>query len=613
MCELKSRVRVVPARRIDLWTEKRTRLTGILAICLAIAACGGGGGDGSSSSGPPAQKPAVSTAQVSGIQVKMLRFTWEDAASETEYRLLESLDGIVPYSIVTVLPSGSTSYDHEVFLPDRANATYLVQTCNGALCQDTGPISASTALTSAIGYLKASNPGNGDRFGVSVALSGDGTTLAVGAPLEDSNSTGINGLQSADAAPDSGAVYVFRKLGAGQWVQEAYIKATNTDTGDRFGHTLALSSDGATLAVGAPFEDSSARGVDGNQLDESATDSGAVYVFTRSGGGIWSQSAYLKPTPPTHPTRRYFTGEYRFGFSLALSGSGNVMVVGAPGHGNYTEVGVPAIFLDGGVGTALIFQRVGGAWSQSQALTAQFGDTGDFFGWSTCISGDGSTVAVGATDEGSGAVGIGGDPNNNSAGSSGAAFLYGRASTSTPWVLDAYVKPNTSVAGARFGGAMSCSANGSTVAVSRNTNGGEVHIFTKSASWSHQATIASPDPIPFGGFGASLSLSITGDKLVATMPGESTDNQGINGNRLNALAPNSGAAFLFGRSGTTWSQSSFLKAPTPESGDLCSSVVMASAADLIALGCTGEDGGSTGIGGNQTSNAISDSGAVLLF
>jgi len=112
-----------------------------------------------------------------------------------------------------------------------------------------------------------------DYFGYSVALDGD--TLAVGAYGEDSSARGINGNQSDNSASGSGAVYVFTRAGT-TWTQQAYIKASNTETYDQFGWSVAL--DGDTLAVGARGERSSARGINGNQSDNTASGSGAVYV-----------------------------------------------------------------------------------------------------------------------------------------------------------------------------------------------------------------------------------------------------------------------------------------------------------------------------------------------
>ena len=127
-------------------------------------------------------------------------------------------------------------------------------------------------------YIKASNTNAYDTFGWSVALSADGSTLAIGAAGESSAATGINGNQADNSAQFAGAVYVFTRSGS-TWSQQAYIKASNTNSFDQFGQNVALSADGNTLAVGASDEDSSATGINGNQLDNSVGSAGAVYVY----------------------------------------------------------------------------------------------------------------------------------------------------------------------------------------------------------------------------------------------------------------------------------------------------------------------------------------------
>ena len=122
-------------------------------------------------------------------------------------------------------------------------------------------------------YLKASNTGALDQFGSSVALSGD--VLAVGARGEDSNATGVNGKGANNGEPVSGAAYLFTRSGA-TWSQAAYLKASNTQADDRFGSSVALSGD--VLAVGADREGSNATGVNGDQADNGAPNSGAAYV-----------------------------------------------------------------------------------------------------------------------------------------------------------------------------------------------------------------------------------------------------------------------------------------------------------------------------------------------
>lgn len=127
-------------------------------------------------------------------------------------------------------------------------------------------------------YVKASNTGENDWFGFSVALSEDGSRLLVGARNESSKATGINGDQADDSVTQAGAVYAFVRH-AQTWSQLAYVKASNTDPDDLFGTSVALSGDGRTAAVGAPGEASKALGVNGDQNDDSLPGAGAVYVL----------------------------------------------------------------------------------------------------------------------------------------------------------------------------------------------------------------------------------------------------------------------------------------------------------------------------------------------
>ena len=167
-------------------------------------------------------------------------------------------------------------------------------------------------------YVKASNTEANDHFGRSVALNGD--TLAVGTSDEDSCADGINGDQADNGCPQSGAGYVFTRAGT-TWTQQAYVKASNSEAVDRFGGSVALSGD--TLAVGALGEGSCATGIGGNQADNGCVNSGAVYVFTRT-GSTWNQQAYVKASNTE-------VGD-GFGFSVALSG--DTLAVGAPGEGS---------------------------------------------------------------------------------------------------------------------------------------------------------------------------------------------------------------------------------------------------------------------------------------
>jgi hypothetical protein len=265
-------------------------------------------------------------------------------------------------------------------------------------------------------YLKASNTGAGDSFGMSLALNGAGSVLAVGAPFEASAATGINGSQASNAASAAGAVYVFSGSG-GSWAQSAYLKASNTGSGDNFGAALALDSVGTTLAVGAPYEASAATGVGGDQASNAAALAGAVYLFTASGGS-WTQSAYLKASN---------TGANdNFGTALALAGSGDTLVVGAIGESS-AATGLDGSQADNsrdGVGAAYLFQRSNGGWSQQRYLKPATSQAGAEFGSTIGLSADTRTLAIGASFEGSAATGIGGDQASVLAPEAGALWLY---------------------------------------------------------------------------------------------------------------------------------------------------------------------------------------------
>lgn len=256
-------------------------------------------------------------------------------------------------------------------------------------------------------YIKASNSGAGDCFGSAVALDGD--VLVVGAPGEDSAATGVNGDAASELAPSSGAAYVYRAVN-GVWQAEAYLKASNTGGGDAFGSSVAVR--GEFVAVGAPGEASSARGVGGDGNNDQAPEAGAVYTF-RYVAGAWASNAYVKASN---------TGARdRFGASLAYDGT--VLLVGAPGEDG-AGLGVDADqnsegAADSGAVYALI--RDGGTWFQRHYVKAGNTDAGDGFGASVAV---GSRAVVGAAGEDSSAQGIGGDTRDNSRIDSGAGYLW---------------------------------------------------------------------------------------------------------------------------------------------------------------------------------------------
>ena len=173
---------------------------------------------------------------------------------------------------------------------------------------------------------------------------------------------------------------------------------------------MAISGD--TVVVGAVDEASSATGVNGNGLDDSARGAGAAYVFFRSGGS-WTQQAYLKASNTG-------AGD-AFGFSVAISG--DTVVVGAVGEAS-NATGVNGNGGDNSAdeaGAAYVFVRSGGSWTQQAYLKASNTGAGDQFGASVAIFGD--TVVVGAYGEDSNATGVNGNEGDNSAADAGAAYV----------------------------------------------------------------------------------------------------------------------------------------------------------------------------------------------
>jgi hypothetical protein len=307
-------------------------------------------------------------------------------------------------------------------------------------------------------FLKGTNTDPFDLFGHSVSLSADGSTLAVGALLEDSAATGVGGDPKDESAPDAGAAYVFERRGK-TWRQAAYVKASNTGATDNFGHRVALSADGATLAVSAILEDSSATGIGGNQDDDATAESaGAVYVFAR-GDTTWCQQAYVKASN---------TGAlHEFGSDLALSADGSTLAVGAflessaaigvGGDANKDDASAP------NAGAVYVLARSGTKWRHETYVKASNTGANDYFGVSVALSGDGSVLAVGASGEASVATGIDGNQKNDAAYVAGASYLFTRRGKT--WGQEAYVKASNTGAGDFFGHSVALPYDGSILAV----------------------------------------------------------------------------------------------------------------------------------------------------
>ena len=593
------------------------RILFVFSLTVFAVACGGGGSGGGNAppvtTVPPPADPLVVTVDAG---IKQLNFSWTELPGSTHYRLLENPDGGSGFSQVGVdIPAGtlSLSLTISVHMFDFVNALYIVEGCDASGCTGSSEVSVMNDMLSAIGYFKASNTNAGDLFGSVIALSADGATMAVAAYLEGSSTTGINGDQTDNSAARSGAVYVFRFDGT-DWFQEAYVKASNTDESDRFGRGIALSADGNTLAVGSRET--------GNAKDRS----GAVFVF-RFDGTDWFQQAYVKASDSD-------AGD-NIGANVSLSADGNTMAVGA-NEEDSSATGVNGDQTDNSAdwsGAVYVFGFDGTNWAQTAYLKASNTDAGDAFGEPVALSADGATLAVGAYDESSNATGINGDQTDNSAVNAGAVYVFRH--NGTDWFQQAYIKASNTDAGDHFGGSVeriALSGDGATLAVgapdeSSNATGidgnqndnsalnsGAVYVFQyDGTNWFQQAYVKASNSNAGYGFGDRLELTSDGTGLAVGAPGESSCAAGVGGDQNDNSCPGTGAAYVFRFDGTDWFQQSYVKASNAGANDRFGRDIALSAdGSTLAVGATGEESLATGIGGDQTDNSV-HSGAVYVY
>ncbi len=567
--------------------------------------------------------------------IKQLQFSWPAVQNATYYRLMENPDGVSGFTQRGAdITTTSHTLDIAVHRQDWANARYLLQACNSHLCSDSNEVSTLGGVLSAIGYVKASNTEGGgvviptgDVFGYSVALSADGNTLAVGARMESSNAKGISidGTgEDNNSAFESGAVYVFVH-NDGSWVQQAYVKASNTERGDWFGTSVALSNDGNTLAVGASLR---------------FFGTGAVYMFSRNGGS-WSEQAYIYAS-------NALTVSF-FGTSMALSGDGNTLVVGAYGE----DSSATGISTDGTgeddysaeySGAVYVFARNGGSWSQHAYIKASNTGAFDLFGASVALSNDGNTLVVGAKGEDSNATGIstgGNGEGDNSANNAGAVYVFDR--TGGSWSQQAYIKASNTEALDFFGTSLALSNGGNTLVIGArgedsdatgiSTDGsgegdnsaeraGAVYVFSRDGgSWFQQAYVKASNTETDDWFGTSVALSSDGNTLVvgalgedSTAAGISTDGTGEGDNSVS----NAGVVYVFGHSGGSWLQQTYVKAPNVGESDLFGfSVSVSGDGNTLAVGALSEDSNAIGVTHGAdvagADNSEADAGAVYLY
>ena len=497
-------------------------------------------------------------------------------------------------------------------------------------------------------YVKASNPHMGDHFGNggtllgdSVALSGDGLTLAVGAPNESSGAKGVNGNQNDTSVYSAGAVYVFtRRNTAGAWTQQAYVKPSNPQAAAEFGHVVNLSADGNTMAVSAYFEASATKGINGNQDDASIPQAGAVYVFTRR-GGTWSQQAYIKASNTGEAgTDGNFGDGDQFGFSMSLSDDGNTLAVGANAEDSNAK-GINGDQNDNSMqsaGAAYVFVRNGGAWTQQAYVKAPNTAANVQFGYSVALSADGNTFAVSSFDEGGSSRAVINGPNGPfTAGRNGTGAIYVYTRSGSTWTLQSYLKDSRAENGDSLGVIVSISDDGNTIAggildedcmsagvnpkeacdsdVKDDTSVGAVDVFVRSGgTWSQQAFIKPSNPGKEDWFGSRLQISGDGNTLLVSAQLEDSAAQGINGKQDDESAQEAGAVYLFTRVAGNWAQRAYMKSSNNEAFDeFGSSVAVSRDGRTLAVGARGEDSSAKGLNGNQADNSTKEAGAVYVF
>ncbi|MBM4375100.1 MAG: cadherin-like beta sandwich domain-containing protein [Deltaproteobacteria bacterium] len=368
----------------------------------------------------------------------------------------------------------------------------------------------------------------GDRFGMSVAIEGD--VLVVGAPGRSSGTE------------MHGAAYVFERDAAGVWSELVQLKATGGGHLDQFGESVAVSGD--RVAVGAPGEDGSATGVSG-VVDELALGAGAAYVFVRS-GAVYTQEAYIKAADTAALDL--------FGTDLALSA--DRLVVAAPGEDSAgAGVGVDGVgtgAIDSGA--VYVYERSATGWALTSQIKGPSPSASDMFGAALSLRGDALLVGI-PGDDATGA-GVGTDASDAGSLDSGAAALY-RVSSSGEWSLEAHFKSPAPSPFDGFGGAVAIEGplaligspreDGSGAGVGSvvdegSPSSGAAHTFRRfGGAWLDDAYVKAPVNVPGVRFGSALALGP--DDVVAGLPYDPSDADGVDGDPSDASAPDAGGAF----------------------------------------------------------------------
>lgn len=408
-----------------------------------------------------------------------------------------------------------------------------------------------------------------DEFGRSVAVSGDGQTIAVGAPQ-------VNG--------DIGAVYVFLRPGAGWGCvvigcdnYAAMLVASDGAAISELGSSVSISSDGSVVAAGAPF---STVGYDIRQ--------GAIYVFVKPSAG-WSSSTSL--TEATKLVASDGTVDDYLGLELAVSGDGATVVAG-----NFNAT----IGANADQGEAYVFTEPSGGWGSSSPLnetarlTAADGAAFDQFGSGVAIGGDGTVVAAGA-------------PSNDSLTNYGAGAVYVFEKPSGGWATTSTFKAKLIASDGgptdELGAPVAMSVDNNTIvalAPDRTTNPSNTvstaYVFLKPGSGWTTTSEVNAELYASNNLGILSSLAVSGDGSTIALGGPTT-----------TLAySEQGVAYIFVKPLTGWASGT-------ETRDLTASDAAQKQYFGGSVGLN-SDGTTAVVGAELTTvNTNADQGAVYIF
>ncbi len=523
----------------------------------------------------------VSMSQISGRDVSFNISTFDIMATSV------SLSDYSPLNQTVTIPAGNIMHS---FTVNTTNDTlYEPVEDFGVTLTSLLYLNPSLSSTGAKGIIRdedgwsvnpmvtASNGEALDIFGVDLNV--DGSLIVVGASQEDSNQTTITqgGAGSGDnSATSAGSAYVYRRVG-NSLVQQAYLKAPNAEANDRFGASVGV--DGSLVVVAATGESSNQttinQGASGS-ADNSLSMAGAVYLF-RDMGGTWVQEAYLKPS--------HLDASDNFGVEVAASA--DMVAVGAYGEGsNQTHISMgpasgSADNSSSNSGAVYVFHKSGGSWAQMAMLKASNAEASDSFG--ARLDMFGSMIVVGAYAEDSSTTTViqaGPGSADNSATSSGAAYIYRLQGGS--WVEEAYLKAANANANDYFGYSVAAFANmvvvgaqseqssqnfvsqgGAASADNSMTASGAAYVYENmGGTWSQTAYLKPTNPGDNDKFG--FSVAATYKTVVVGAPTEDSQASGVDYGPYAAhddLSAESGAVYVFQKSGGSWSQVNYIKAP----------------------------------------------------